>query len=63
MQGNFDAVMGLVGCIIGLEEMHNLSVRRDTAELSEVESQFDKFLINNKYLFNEKLSNATVKLR
>lgn len=63
MQGNFDAVMGLVGCIIGLEEMHNLSVRRDTAELSDVESQFDKFLINNKYLFNEKLSNSAPKLR
>ena len=63
MQGNFDAVMGLVGCIIGLEEMHNLSVRIDTKEMNEVEAEFEKLIIKNKRLFNEKLSNPEVILR
>lgn len=62
MEGNFDSVMGLVGCIIGLEEVHNLSKRKlyQENELSEIDKQFISILRDNKNLFlrvnNEKFS-------
>ncbi len=54
--GNFDAVMGLVGCIIGLEELHNSSTRDNTLVYSELDQQFLNLFTNNKKLFpnNEK---------
>lgn len=64
MEGNFDSVMGLVGCIIGLEEVHNLSKRKlyQENELSEIDKQFISILRDNKNLFlrvnNEKFSEA-----
>lgn len=50
MRGNFDRVMGLVGCIVGLQEIHNLSTKRANAEQStkQLFNQFDKI---NKKLF------------
>lgn len=63
MDGNFDAVMGLIGCIIGLEETYNISRKKDTVELTDVEKEFNKLIINNRNLFNEKFSNAETQLR
>jgi len=63
MDGNFDAVMGFVGCVIGLEEIHNTSLRRQQNESarSPFDLEIDKILVNNKRLFrtNEKLSETT----
>lgn len=63
MDGNFDAVMGFVGCVIGLEEIHNTSLRRQQNESarSPFDVEIDKILVNNKRLFrtNEKFSEAT----
>lgn len=60
MEGNFDRVMGLVGCIVGLEELYNLSRRREihAAETSAFEQEFKSFIVNNKRLFNEKFSTS-----
>jgi hypothetical protein len=55
MDGNFDRVMGFVGCIIGLEELYNLSRKSDIYKEahSELDKEFDRFLVKNKRLFNE----------
>lgn len=54
MEGNFDAVMGLIGCIIGLEEMHNLS-RSETQrqQYSQLDTELMNTLVNNKRLFKK----------
>lgn len=52
LDGNFDGVMALVGCVIGLEETYNLS--RSKAEekvYTELDKQFLSTLVNNKRLF------------
>jgi len=49
LKGNYDAVMALVGCIIGLEELHNRKKNRDMAENGDV--SFYNVLTNNKKLF------------
>jgi len=56
MDGNFDAVMGLIGCVIGLEEISNKLKRRieNTDSQSELEKEFLRFIVNNKLLFNGK---------
>lgn len=64
MDTNADAVMALVGCVIGLEEIYNRSLRTATQEkeLSQYEQDFFKTLTNNQNLFylkNEKLSKTT----
>lgn len=61
MDGNFDAVMGFVGCIIGLQETHNWSRRRadKEEELTELDKEWQRLIINNKRLFNEKISQTT----
>lgn len=61
MDGNFDAVMGLVGCIIGLEENHNWSKRRAAKEieLSNLDKDIKRLITNNKQRFNEKFSQTT----
>lgn len=58
MEGNFDAVMGFVGCVIGLEEIY-ISTKRalENIERSKpIDLEIEKLFINNKRLFNEKLS-------
>lgn len=60
LKGNFDAVMSFVGAVIGLEEMYIASKRRsDNNQVSALDEEFYKYIINNKYLFNEKLSKTT----
>lgn len=60
METNADRVMSLVGCIIGLEETHNIDTRRaqHAVETSQLQKDFDRLIINNKRLFsnNEKFS-------
>ena len=54
LDGNFDRVMSLIGCIIGLEETTNMSKRRQQSEaaLSPLRQQFKDLIVNNKSLFN-----------
>lgn len=53
MDGNFDRVMSLVGCIIGMEEIHNLSKRRqeNSINLSQYSKDLDRLITNNPRLF------------
>lgn len=56
MDGNFDAVMGLFGCIIGLNETYNQyeqSLMSDSPK-NKMEQDISKLLVNNKFLFNGK---------
>lgn len=54
MEGNFDAVMGFIGCVVGLEEIHNRSRTPEQVELySELDRQFLKTIVNNKKLFKQ----------
>jgi hypothetical protein len=66
MDGNFDAVMGFIGCIIGLEEIHNTSKKKNVEdELSGIDKEFDELLVNNDHIFyvkNEKLSKTENKI-
>lgn len=63
LDGNFDAVMGFVGCIIGLEEIYVSTKRKEEygLQLTELDKEFSKIFINNKLIFpyNEKFSSAT----
>lgn len=48
MDGNFDRVMGLMGCIIGIEETYN----KYNIEINKQKSSpVEQFLANNKYIF------------
>lgn len=53
MHGNFDRVMSLVGCIIGMEEIHNLNKRKqeNQSERSSFHRDLDRLLVNNPRLF------------
>lgn len=51
LEGNFDAVMGFVGCIIGLNERFNQYEDRVKEMGMENNTDFD-FIINNSKLFN-----------
>lgn len=53
--------MGLVGCIIGLEEIYNQSKRSEefSAKRTELEKEFETLIIHNKRLFNEKFPKTT----
>lgn len=52
MEGNFDAVMGFIGCVIGLEEIYNRQRTPEQQELySELDKQFLGTIVNNKKLF------------
>lgn len=52
MEGNFDAVMGFIGCVVGLEEIHNRSRTPEQMErYSELDKQFLNSVVNNKKLF------------
>ncbi len=61
MEGNFDRVMSLVGCIVGLEETRNLSKRKylAEAETSQIYKDFDRLIVNNPNRFNAKLPKTT----
>lgn len=52
MRRNTDRVMAMIGCIIGLEEMSNKSRYRDTESETTLQQEFEKFIVNNKNLFN-----------
>lgn len=49
MDGNFDRVMALIGCVIGLEETHNKYTQEQ--EQSERVHEIQSILTNNKFLF------------
>lgn len=52
LEGNFDAVMGFVGCIIGLEEMHHKSRSAvEEEQYNSLDKQFIKLFKDNKYIF------------
>jgi len=53
MDGNFDRVMSLVGCIIGMEEIHNLMKRKqdNSVSMSQFSKDMDRLIINNPRLF------------
>lgn len=56
MEGNFDAVMGFMGCVIGLEEIHNKSRTPEQMELySAMDKEFMNTVVNNKRLFTRKI--------
>lgn len=53
MDGNFDAVMGFVGCVIGLEETHHKSrtaVEEDVYD--SLDKEFIRLFRDNKNIFN-----------
>lgn len=57
--------MGLIGCVIGLEEHYVASKRRAESNSisSSIDNEFDKLLVNNKRLFNipnEKFSKTKI---
>lgn len=52
MKRNTDRVMALVGCVIGLEELHNRARFKNTEVEDMLEKEFEKFIVNNKNLFN-----------
>lgn len=53
LDGNFDRVMSMVGCVIGLEETQNLNKRKLQYEDSRTDLQkdIDRLLVNNRRLF------------
>jgi hypothetical protein len=53
MEGNFDAVMGFIGCVVGLEEIYNKQRTPEQMErYSEMDREFLKTIVNNKKLFS-----------
>lgn len=54
LDGNFDRVMSLLGCIIGLEETTNISKRRQRFEenITPMREQFRKLFVNNSTIFH-----------
>ena len=62
LKGNFDAVMGFVGCIIGLNEIH-ISSKRKEENSSKALDEFETFIVKNKYLFNEQTTTTATILR
>lgn len=50
MNGNFDSVMTLVGCVVGLQELHNTSIRR-TFNLESRKGIYQEFNKINSRLF------------
>lgn len=52
MDGNFDAVMGFVGCVLGIEEMHHKSRSTEQEQTyNELDQQFINLFTQNKRLF------------
>lgn len=65
LDGNFDRVSSLIGCILGLEELSNLEQRKvfHQAEFSQLEKDLDRLIINNNRLFNVQFTQTTTVLR
>lgn len=67
MEGNFDRVMGLVGAVIGLNEIGNTAKEHlivSTREKNALEQEFINIIANNKRLFrNETFPKSTSFLR
>jgi len=61
MEGNFDAVMGMVGAVIGLEELYSINKRKIINQSAQTELQIDlkRLITNNRRLFNENISKTT----
>lgn len=61
LDGNFDRVSSLIGCVLGLEEISNISRRKQhtASELSQFDKDFNRLLTNNSRIFNAQLSQAT----
>jgi hypothetical protein len=52
LDGNFDAVSGLIGCIIGQEELHAKSRSREEVEqYTLLDKEFINVFVDNKHLF------------
>jgi hypothetical protein len=49
LEGNFDRVMGFMGCILGIEETYNQYVKTKTSEDTSLD-----FLVNNSRLFKQR---------
>jgi len=64
LDGNFDRVSALIGCILGLEELSNLERRKvhQEAELSQFDKDLEKLIIKNPRLFNAQFSQTTSSL-
>jgi hypothetical protein len=64
LDGNFDRVSSLIGCVLGLEEISNLSRKKSITdkELSQFEKDFDRLFVNNTRLFNVQLPKTTPSL-
>lgn len=64
MSLNTDRVMSIVGCILGLEETNNISKRRAEfySEDSALQKDIDRFIVNNKRIFNVKFPQTTTSL-
>lgn len=59
LEGNFDAVMGLMGAIIGLNERYNqFQDQLETKNKDQYQKEISDILINNKFIFK----NARTKL-
>lgn len=64
LDGNFDRVSALIGCILGLEELSNLERRKvfQEAELSQFDKDLEKLITKNPRLFNAQFSQTTSSL-
>lgn len=49
MDGNFDRVMALIGCVIGMEETHNKYMEQ--TENKRIRDEVTTFLANNRSMF------------
>lgn len=53
LEGNFDAVMAFMGCIVGLNETYNqYKEKSEVSRVSSFDKQIKELLTNNKRLFN-----------
>jgi hypothetical protein len=56
MKGNFDGVMALVGCVIGLNELSFYTKSEvEVDRLSQLDKDIQKFITNNERLFKTKV--------
>jgi len=50
LEGNFDSIMGFMGCIVGLIETHN-QYKKTIIEDSKIVDDITKFISANKFVF------------
>lgn len=51
MDGSFDRVMALVGCVIGLEETSNKRLRQIRQQRSALDEEIERILVKNPKIF------------